>query len=378
MKAKTWLGVWFAAILAVGLLLGIAERMKAQGEGTKADPAQAPTAEQKFKNVQVLKGIPADQLVPSMQFIAASLGVECDFCHVEHAMDKDDKKEKKAARAMITMVMAINKANFDGEREVTCYTCHRGAAHPVGTPILTTESKPAMHMHEDEDENENEGKPALPAAQAILAKYLAAAGGPDSLQKVKSRVQKGTIDAFGDKYPIEIYSVGPEKRVSISHPASGDSVTAFNGEAGWLAMPRGFHRMTDAEQQAARIDAQLYFPLRLRELYQEFRVRPGEVIDGHATYLVAAKGKNLPPLRLYFDQESGLLLRQIRYAETPLGNNPTQIDYADYRATDGVKIPYRWTLARPNGRFTIQMDDVKDNVPVDEKLFVMPSGKPGQ
>ena len=143
-------------------------------------------------------------------------------------------------------------------------------------------------------------------------------------------------------------------------------------------MPHGFHQMTEAEQQAARIDAQLYLPVRLSELYQDFRVRPGEPIDGHATYLVAAKGKGLPPARLYFDQESGLLLRQIRYAETPLGNNPTQIDYADYRPTDGVKIPYRWTLARPNGRFTIQVDDVKQNVPVDEKLFVMPSGKPGQ
>jgi photosynthetic reaction center cytochrome c subunit len=66
-------------------------------------------------------------------------------------------------------------------------------------------------------------------------------------------------------------------------------------------------------------------------------------------------------------------VRLIRYAETPLGRNPTQIDYADFRAVDGFKIPYRWTLARPNGRFTIQIDDVKQNVPVDEKLFVLPS-----
>jgi len=76
---------------------------------------------------------------------------------------------------------------------------------------------------------------------------------------------------------------------------------------------------------------------------------------------------------LYFDQQSGLLLRLVRFAETPLGKNPTQIDYADYRVVDGLKIPYRWALARPNGRFTIQIDDVKQNVPVDEKLFVMPN-----
>jgi hypothetical protein len=218
----------------------------------------------------------------------------------------------------------------------------------------------------------------LPAAQKILEKYLAAVGGPDALQKIKTRVQTGNIDAFGEKYPIEIYSVGPDKRVSITHPSSGASVTAYNGEVGWLSMPRGFHQMTAAEQQAASIDAQLYFPLRVSVLYQDFRVRPGESIDGHATYMVSARSKDLPQLQLYFDQESGLLLRQIRYADTPLGYNPTEIDYADYRDAGGVKIPYRWTLARPNGRFTIQVDDVKQNVPVDDKLFIMPSDKPKQ
>ena len=176
------------------------------------------------------------------------------------------------------------------------------------------------------------------------------------------------------KYPIEIYSQAPDKRVSISHLPSGPSVTAFNGEAGWLSAPNGIRRMSSAEQQAARIDAELYLPLRLPQMYQQFEVGPGEVIDGKATYLVSgAKGNDTPSLRLYFEQESGLLVRLIRFAETPLGQNPTEIDYEDFRVADGVKLPYRWTLARPNGRFTIQIDAVKQNVPLDEAQFVTPS-----
>ena len=131
--------------------------------------------------------------------------------------------------------------------------------------------------------------------------------------------------------------------------------------------------MSPAERQAAGIDAQLYFPEWLPKAYQDFKTLPGKTIDGKNTYLVTAIGTGQVPLNLYFDQQSGLLLRLVRFAETPLGKNPTQIDYADYRAVDGLKIPYRWTLARPNGRFTIQIDDVKQNVPVDEKLFVMPN-----
>ena len=79
-------------------------------------------------------------------------------------------------------------------------------------------------------------------------------------------------------------------------------------------------------------------------------------------------------MRLYFDKNSGLLVREVRYAETPLGRMPTQIDYADYRDSGGVKIPFRWTLARPNGRFTIQIAEVENNVPIDDARFAKPEG----
>jgi hypothetical protein len=82
--------------------------------------------------------------------------------------------------------------------------------------------------------------------------------------------------------------------------------------------------------------------------------------------------ENQPPVRLWFDEKSGLLVRMVRFVETPLGRNPTQIDYADYRDVEGVKTPLRWTVARPNGRFTIQVTDVQQNVPVDDAKFAKP------
>jgi photosynthetic reaction center cytochrome c subunit len=364
--------MWLPAAASIGLIAGclVAANAIAQAQGGAATEAPK-TAGQQFKNVQVLKDIPADQLVPSMQFIAASLGVDCEFCHVEHEMQKDDKKEKLTARKMMEMELAINKSHFKNEVEVTCYTCHRGTPHPVGVPVLAADaSKPAPHVHDESADSK------LPTADQILGKYLAAVGGPDALKKIKSRVQKGTLDASGTQYPIEVYSEGPNKRVSISHPQGGDSVTAFNGEVGWLSIRNGFHKMTAAEGEAARIDAELYFPISIRDLYKDFHVRPGEEIGGRPTYMVTASSPSnpaRPTLRLYFDQDSGLLLRLVRLAQTPLGKNPTQIDYADYKDSGGVKIPYRWTLTRPNGSFTIKVDQVQQNVPVDPKLFVVPS-----
>jgi photosynthetic reaction center cytochrome c subunit len=364
---------------------GAAQHGGPGGPGGPPNPNQ--TAEQRFKNIQVLKGIPADQLIPSMQFIAASLGVDCEFCHVEHANDKDDKKPKLVARKMITMMQQINTENFKGEREVTCYSCHRGAAEPVSTPIISTSANtppPAGSPGASKEGAVLSATSEPPSAQSILAKYLAAAGGADAIQAVKTRKQSGDMsvgDGIGSpehKFPIEISSQGPDKRLSDAKMESGDSITAYNGTVGWLTTPGGVRPMNAQESQAASIDAQLYFPVRLPQLYRDFKVQPGDTIDGKATWLVLARGDGQPPLRLYFDQDSGLLVRLVRYTETALGRLPTQIDYADFRKDGGVTIPYRWTLARVNGRFTIEISLVKENLPLDDSLWVMPPpGLPG-
>ena len=345
----------------------------AQSEPPKA-PAAVPVrprlAEEEFKNVQALKGIPAEQVIPSMQFIAASLGVECEYCHVAHANDKDDKKPKVTARKMINMMMAINKDNFEGRHEVTCFSCHRGSAKPVGTPIISDEGP---RPRAEEGKKPEETKAALPAAEQLLDKYLAAVGGAEALQKITSRVQKGTLTAFGGQhFPAEIYSKAPDKRFSVMHLLGGESVTAFDGKQGWLSVPGRVHMMSATENAFAHIDADLYLPAHLKTLYQEFRVNAGDKIDGHETYMVVGQTEGQLPLHLYLDKESGLLLRLIRYAETPLGRNPTQIDYADYRDANGVKMPFRWTLARPGNRFTIQIEQVQQNVPVDDAKFAPP------
>jgi len=364
--------LWFAVCgTSLSLLLAIAGAgAQSSAPNAPAAPAGPKLAEEEFKNIQALKGIPADQVIPSMQFIAASLGVECEFCHVAHANEKDDKKPKVTARKMINMMMAINKDNFEGHREVTCYSCHRGSRDPVATPIITDEdAKPAA----EGEKKPGEAKAMLPSAEQLLDKYLAAIGGADALQKITSRVQKGTITAFGGQhFPVDVYSKAPDKRLSVMHLQGGDSFTGFDGKQGWLSVPGRVHTMSAAENAAARIDADLYLPAHLKTLYEKFRVDIGEKIDGHETYVVAGRTVGQPPLRLYLDKESGLLLRLVRYAETPLGRNPTQIDYADYRDANGVKAPFRWMLARPGNRFTIQVEQLQQNVAVDDSKFLPP------
>jgi len=130
--------------------------------------------------------------------------------------------------------------------------------------------------------------------------------------------------------------------------------------------------MSASENEGARIDADLYFPVHVKTMYEKFKVTKGEKIDGHETFLVEGQSEGKPPLRWYLDKQSGLLLRLVRYAQSPLGLNPTQIDYADYRDANGVKVPFHWTVARPGNRFTIEVEDLQQNVPEDDAKFAAP------
>ena len=337
-----------------------------------APPAAAKTAAQQFKNIQVMKDIPADDLVPAMQFISASLGVECEYCHVEHAFDKDDKKEKKFARHMIEMTMNINKDNFEGKRWVTCYSCHRGAAKPISIPVISAEEKMPDMMAGDAID-----KSSFPKAQALLDKYLASVGGADALKKISSQVQKGTVTVAGNqKIPIDIYEKAPNKRLSAVHRKDIESLTGFDGKAGWMTVPGRVRMMTPGESEGAQMDADIALPAHVNGMFSKLEVSEGESIDSHSTWLVVGQREGKPEVQLYFDKQSGLLLRLVRYTDSPLGLNPLQIDFADYRDSGGVKIPFRWTQARPGNRFTIQIESSEQNVSIDDAKFAPPPQPP--
>ena len=141
----------FAAASAAFLAAAVAAQQPAP---VAAPPPAAPASQ--FKNLKILPpGIPRQNLIGVMQMMSSSLGVKCTFCHVGQSpqtMDfpSDAKKEKQVARMMLNMVRRINEEDFKvadfSKSKVTCYTCHRGAAHPL-TAAPKPGDKPAPHKH---------------------------------------------------------------------------------------------------------------------------------------------------------------------------------------------------------------------------------------
>jgi photosynthetic reaction center cytochrome c subunit len=131
--------------------------------------------------------------------------------------------------------------------------------------------------------------------------------------------------------------------------------------------------LTGGDLDAALVDAELSFPARLKQAFSEWRSGFPATIDDREVQVIQGKSAGRLPVRLYFDKQSGLLVRQVRYTDSPVGLNPTQVDYADYREVSGVKMPFRWTVTWLDGRSTFELSDVQPNVPIDAAKFAKPA-----
>ncbi len=335
--------------------------------------AQEKTAQSHFKNLQVLKDVPPDQLIPAMQFISASLGVECEFCHVRDAFEKDDKQSKQIARRMIKMMFALDADQFHGERAVTCYTCHRGSAKPVSIPMLDS-TAPYVSEARSAVEPADQDRTNLPSSDDVIEKYIRALGGAAAIQNVSSRIETGTGSFDGGPgFPIEILSKSPSRRAMVVHLPAGDSSTVFDNRNGWLRSPAGHVRdMPQVDMEGAKLDADLQFPINLKKTFQELKVIGTEKVSQRDAILLFGTNSSGPPVELYFDGVTGLLLRQLRFDPSPLGLNPTQIDYDDYKGFDGVQVPLHLIISRPNRTLDIHLLQVTQNVPIDDAKFARP------
>ena len=217
----------------------------------------------------------------------------------------------------------------------------------------------------------------MPSADEIINKYVAAIGGQAAIDKIKTRVMKGTIaTAIGQTLTYEIVQAAPDRAYEMFVSQRGTGERAVSGNTGWEKNPQGVRDITGQQLADLKMSLQLFRNLKLKEQYTSLRVGGRkEKIGERDVYVITGTTPDKQRERLFFDVENGLLLRRVTYNETMIGIIPEQTDFEDYREVDGVKIPFRWTLARPNGRFTIQILEVKTNVPIEDSRFAKSAGE---
>lgn len=322
---------------------------------------QIETAGQKFKNIKVLNDMPADQMGRVMNLMAASLGVNCNFCHVEGDFSKDGKPEKQTAREMIKMTLDINKNNFNGRPEVSCNTCHQGHEHPQSAINLNPQA-PAPRPKQPETK---------PTIDAILEKYVQAVGGRENLAKVNSRViTANRVEPNGKIEPEEIWQKGDKLLVVTKYPQA-TVIEGFNGANAWKRSDKAIALRADEIEEIKR-NAQILSFADFKTIYPKIDYRFTDNIDGREVLLVLATNSDNSRERLYFDAETNFLVRRVSSSPTILGSFTVQVDYADYKDFGGVKLPTTIRYAMPNISFTRKITEVKNNEAIEDAKFNPP------
>jgi len=363
------------ALAVIGLLVAVSARGQEK-------PLMA---EDVFKNIQVLKGIPVKEVMNPMGFFSAATNLHCIDRHAPRSESLEgyaiDTPRKQTARRMVLMVNQINQANFGGRKMVTCYTCHRASDRPEAVPSLLDQ-----YSVPEDDPNRVEVIPAGPvqsvkriSADQILDKYLQAIGGAAPAARLTSFTAKGTYegyDTLSAKVPVDIYANSPNQMSMVVHTQNGDSVTTYDGKNGWIAAADKLKRvlpLDGGDLEGAKMDAALSFPARIKQDFQWRTGFPSVSIDDQPVEVIQNAARGATGAKLYFDSESGLLVRQVRFVDTAVGVVPTQIDYSDYRDVAGVKVPFKRVITWTDGRSTIELSQVQPNVRIDAAQFAKPA-----
>jgi photosynthetic reaction center cytochrome c subunit len=361
-------------VAALACLLGV---VVVRGQ---AGPEQSPEmSEDVFTDIQVLKGIPADEFMDTMGMFAASLLFDCTGCHVQDILiDREAFAVStpliQKARQMVLMVNALNRSSFGGERRVTCYTCHRGSNIPEVVPDLS------LQYGDGPPEN-----PSAPlffpdrtiSADEVFGEYIEALGGAERVGGLTSFAATGTYIGFNTgnaQVPIEILARAPDQRATVVQMFDGEAVKVTDGRSAWAAeewrqLP--LMTFTGGNLAGARFEAIVSFPAGLQNAFEQWQVSRA-VLDDREVRLLQGTNPGQLPVNLYFD-ESGLLVRSVRWSSTPVGTVPTQTDYSDYREVAGVRMPFRSVVTWTNGQNTIELTEVRPNAPIAPSRFARPA-----
>jgi hypothetical protein len=391
--------------LTFALAFALCTALSAQ-EGQGGSDA-GPLASEKYKDIQVLKDVPASEMGVVMEYFSAALGFTCASCHVhdpatnEYAFEKDHRM-KKDTRDMIRLVQSVNGGDY-GAR-INCGTCHQGHSKPQQMPLaqmmtpeqiaaFTAASAPTNRGEGGEGagqrraggpgqrgggEGQRQGRGAQPA-KPILDHYLAAIGGNAALDKLASKVWKGTMrDRADQTMPFACEAAGDRFHSKVENPQGAQSF-GFDGAKAWFQFGKnvwdidGYH-----VQMNQRLDD--------RRLVADFEKRCTKVAGGQgrlpakspgepAVTVNMVRGEAGPGLqeRLYFDPTSGLLLRRQIIRRTPLNGSLVEtVDFSDYREVSGVKVAHSVQYNNWERLDAYTVTEVQVGVPVADAVFARP------
>jgi len=217
--------------------------------------------------------------------------------------------------------------------------------------------------------------PALPTVEQVLEKYLTAMGGQAAFDKITSRTAKATIEIpdMGITGTMTMTEKAPNKAMVVVEIANMTVREGTDGVVAWDENPQsGLREKAGLELAEYKRGSIFNIETKLKTAYPKMTVTGRDTVNGRPALVIDAIPEQGSPVKIFFDSETGLILKQSGSRETPEGPITFESFYDDYRPIDGIKQPH--TLRQVTSRFTsvIRITEMKHNVPVDDALFRKP------
>jgi hypothetical protein len=242
------------------------------------------------------------------------------------------------------MTWEINREYFDGKKEVTCNTCHNGRPHPLSTPNLT----PGQPV-----ERRPKQPASRPTVDQILEKYRQAVSSPRGSKGANENlyIRAIRIEPDGAKEKEEIWHKPGKLVISTFYPPNYTVTEGYDGINAWKKSNADLITLKPDEAEQIRRTAQLFAQPDLRLVFPKLEYERLEKIEGREVYVLRAVSDIGTPERLFFNAKSGLLVRRTASTMTILGAFVYQVDYNDYKAFGGVKVPFTSRVSVPGISF---------------------------
>jgi hypothetical protein len=285
------------------------------------------------------------------------------------------------ARDMMRMVLDLNRTKFNRGTVVSCYTCHRGSTRP--------ERMVPIPPHDYFGEAlKPQPKRVLPTAPEVIAKYLSVVGANHANILSQAIVMRGTVERIERAKasgPTEIVFKQPNKIRITETLTSGVVTRGWNGTTAWAQSSRGVNQVTGENVKTMKAmptttiaQDGLFSPIKVPDSPRRVTLTGVARINDHESYQIVIEDSATQSIQLFFDLESGLLLRRINVTHTMLGPLNVQWDFSDYRDVGGIKLPFLIRTSDVSSYDTVvrRFSEIKIDSALNDNVFDIPQAAP--
>ncbi len=215
----------------------------------------------------------------------------------------------------------------------------------------------------------------LPAAAVILDRATEAMGGKDAIAGVKSFYYRGTIEMVGQNIrgDLEIWWKGGDFFMQQVVPGIGEMRAGKQGSEIWSDDPvHGLRKLSGVEAEQHAWASSLLLAAEWQRYFDRAKTIGTRIVDGHEVYDVELGAASGLEVTMSFDAESGLQVGQTLEQVTPMGKQPFDVRFEDYRKVDGIEIAYRQVIDAKVQQVVQVITEVQINAEVDESRFAYP------